>query len=101
MSAIPMRVMLYRPLRKPKVRIILKQQSLKSKLPGRSHYESNVESLLKAKGFKKALAIISDGGVSIVVSSEGLTSAQTLQIQDIVTSETGIALSNIKIIPVA
>ena len=70
-------------------------------IAARMENESNVESLLKAKGFKKALAIISDGGVSIVVSSEGLTSAQTLQIQDIVTSETGIALSNIKIIPVA
>jgi len=63
--------------------------------------ESNVETLLKAKGFEKALVIISDGGVSVVVSSKGLTSAQTLQIQDIVTSETGTDLNNIKIIPVA
>ncbi len=66
----------------------------------RMEKESNVEALLKAKGFKKTLAIISDNGVNIVVSSEGLTSAQTLQIQDIVTNETGIALGNIKIIPV-
>ena len=63
--------------------------------------ESNIESLLKAKGFEKALAIIGDKGISIVVKSEGLTSAQTLQIQDIVTNETSIALANIKIIPVA
>lgn len=63
--------------------------------------EGNVEALLKAKGFSQALVIISDGGVSVVVSSNGLTSAQTLQIQDVVTSETGAALGNIKIIPVA
>lgn len=65
----------------------------------RMEQESNIEALLKAKGFNKAVVIISDSGVNVVVSSEGLTSAQTLQIQDIVTSETGVALSNIKIIP--
>lgn len=63
--------------------------------------ESNIESLLKAKGFSDALAVIGDKGISIVVKSEGLTSAQTLQIQDIVTNETSIPLANIKIIPVA
>lgn len=63
--------------------------------------ESNVEALLKAKGFEKAVVVISDSGVNVVVSSQGLTSAQTLQIQDIVTGETGTDLNNIKIIPVA
>ena len=63
--------------------------------------EANVQALLKAKGFKNALVIISEGGVTAVVSSEGLTSAQTLQIQDILTSETGLTLQNIKIIPIA
>lgn len=62
--------------------------------------ENNIETLLKAKGFDKALAIIGDSGINIVVKSEGLTSQQTLQIQDIVTGETDIPLSNIKIIPV-
>ncbi len=63
--------------------------------------ESNIESLLKAKGFEKSLAVISDSGINIVVASEGLTSAQTLQIQDIVTEQTSITLNNIKIIPVS
>ena len=62
--------------------------------------ESNIETLLKAKGFEKAVAVISDTGISVVVKADGLTSAQTLQIQDIVTSETNIPLSNIKIVPV-
>lgn len=69
-------------------------------IAGRMESESNIEALLKAKGFDKALAVISDTGISVVVKSEGLTSAQTLQIQDIVTSETNIPLSNIKIIPI-
>lgn len=62
--------------------------------------ENNVETLLKAKGFEKTLAVISDKGVNIVVKSEGLTSQQTVIIQDIVTNETGISIANLKIIPV-
>lgn len=63
--------------------------------------ESNIETLLKAKGFEKTLAVITDTGISVIVKSEGLTSAQTMQIQDIVTDQTTITLDNIKIIPVA
>lgn len=66
----------------------------------RMEQESDIETLLKAKGFKEALAVINDTGISIIVKSEGLTSQQTLQIQDIITSQTSIPLSNIKIIPV-
>ncbi len=62
--------------------------------------EANIESLLKAKGFEKTLAIISDQEINIVISSDGLTTANTLQIQDIVTSQTKIDLSKIKIIPI-
>lgn len=69
-------------------------------IAGRMESESNIEALLKAKGFEKSLAVISDTGISVVVKSEGLTSAQTLQIQDIITSETNIPLSNIKIVPI-
>lgn len=69
-------------------------------IAGRIESEGNIESLLKAKGFEKTVAIISDTGISVVVKSEGLTSAQTLQIQDVVTSETNIPLSNIKIVPI-
>ena len=71
------------------------------KLGANIEKENNIEALLKAKGFEKVLAVIGDNGISIVVKSEGLTSVQTLQIQDIVTNETDIALNNIKIIPVA
>ena len=63
--------------------------------------ESNIEALLKAKGFEKTLAVISDSGITVIVKSEGLTSAQTVQIQDIATKEINISLSNVKIIPIA
>lgn len=60
----------------------------------------NIESLLKAKGFKKVVAVIGENNVSVVVSSDSLDNSQTLQIQDIVTSETGVPLSNITIVAV-
>ncbi len=69
-------------------------------LADRMEKETNIESLLKAKGFDKALAVISDSGINVVVKSDGLTSAQTLQIQDAVVSLTNIQLTSIKIIPV-
>lgn len=62
--------------------------------------EVNIENLLKAKGFKQALAVISDDEINVIVKSDGLTTANTLQIQDIVTNQTNISLSKIKIIPI-
>ena len=61
---------------------------------------NNVETLLKAKGFEKAVVVIGESDVSVVVKSEGITTAQTLQIQDIVTAHTKIPLSNIKIVTI-
>ncbi len=61
---------------------------------------NNIETLLKAKGFSKAVVVIGEGDVSVVVKSEGITTAQTLQIQDIVIAQTEIALANIKIITI-
>ncbi len=66
----------------------------------RMEQESNIEALLKGKGFKQALTIINDNGITVAVKSEGLTSQQTLQIQDVVIGETEIPLAQIKIIPV-
>ena len=43
---------------------------------------------------------LSQEEINIVISSDGLTTANTLQIQDIVTNQTEIDLSKIKIIPI-
>lgn len=61
---------------------------------------NNIETLLKAKGFEKALVVMGDSDISVVVKAEGLTTAQTLQIQDVVTAQTQIPLSNIKIVTI-
>ncbi len=62
--------------------------------------EANIEALLKAKGFSQAVAVIGADGINIIVKSDGLTTANTMQIQDIVVAESGLDLSKIKIIPV-
>ena len=62
--------------------------------------EANIESLLKAKGFSQAVVVIGNDGINVIVKSDGLTTANTMQIQDIVTTESGLDLSKIKIIPI-
>jgi stage III sporulation protein AH len=62
--------------------------------------EANIEALLKAKGFKEAVAVIGNDGINIIVKSDGLTTANTMQIQDIAVTESGLDLSKIKIIPI-
>ena len=60
--------------------------------------EAAIETLVKAKGFEKAIAVIGDESVTIIVSAEELLPSQILQIQDAVTSQTEISLEKIKIV---
>ena len=62
--------------------------------------EADIETELTAKGFKKVLCMISGEKATVIVKSDGITSAQTLQIQDAVTSKSSITLENIKIVSV-
>lgn len=60
--------------------------------------ESNIETLIMAKGFEECVAVISDGNASIVVKGEGLTPAQLAQINEIVYEQASIKPANVKII---
>ena len=71
-----------------------------SELVSRMEAESNIETLLKAKDFADALVVIGEKDVNVIVKSEGLTTTQTLRIQDIITAQTNIPLANIKIVSV-
>lgn len=71
-----------------------------NQIAARVEKANNIETLLKAKGFNDAVVVIGDSDVNIVVKSDGITTAQTLQIQDIVTAQTEIPLGNIKIVTV-
>ena len=60
--------------------------------------ESNIETLVKAKGFEDCVAIISDDAVSVIVSAESLQAAEAAQILTIVYETTGINPENVSII---
>lgn len=63
----------------------------------RSETERIIENLIKAKGFKDALVIMSDEYVNVIINSEKLTQPQVAQINDIVSREGKVALDKIKI----
>lgn len=60
--------------------------------------EANIETLVKSKGFKECVAVISDSGISVIVSGESLMPSQIAQIQEIVYEQANILPSNVKII---
>lgn len=62
--------------------------------------EAQIENLVTAKGYADCVAFISDGSVSVVVSAtaDGLTDADVARITEIVTDETGLEASKVKII---
>lgn len=62
--------------------------------------ESNIETLLLAKGFTKCVAVINGDSASIIVSSdsEGLLPTQVAQISAVVYEQTGILPANVTII---
>lgn len=62
--------------------------------------ESNIETLLKSKGFNDALVVMTEDSVSVIIPSEGLLTSETLQIQDAVRSQIQLDLEKIKIITV-
>ena len=60
--------------------------------------EANIETLIKAKGFSKCLAIIEDGKATVIVESDGLLPSQIAQISEIVHEQAGILPADLKII---
>lgn len=60
--------------------------------------ETNIETLVKAKGYSDCVAVISDGSVSVIVAAEELKAAEAAQIFSIVYETTGIDPECISII---
>ena len=60
--------------------------------------ESNIENLIKAKGFAECLAFLQNGECSVVVSSTGLLDNESITIKDIVAGQSGISYDKIKIV---
>ncbi|MTI79973.1 MAG: SpoIIIAH-like family protein [Firmicutes bacterium] len=61
--------------------------------------EMEMESLIRAKGFKDAVVLLQDKVATVVVQVDNLTTEQAAKIADLVSRNTGIPMSNIVIIP--
>ena len=62
-------------------------------------YESDIESMLKSKGFDECVAVVNGDSANIVVKCEGaLTPAQLAQINSVVYEQAGIEPVNITIV---
>ena len=59
--------------------------------------ESKIESLIKAKGFADCVVYIEGENCNIVVKSEGLKPQESVQITEIVTTQSNIVAQNISI----
>ena len=71
-----------------------------SVIASQTELEGTVENLIKAKGFDDCVVFISKDIVNVVVSTEGLTTEQAAQINEIVVSHTKMPASSVKIIEV-
>ena len=60
--------------------------------------ESNIETLIEAKGFEECIAVISDGKATIIVKTDGLLASEVAQINEIVYEAAGILPTDLKII---
>lgn len=60
--------------------------------------ESNIESLVKAKGFEECVAVVNGEEASIIIKTEGLMQNEVAQISEIVYKEAGVRPENLKII---
>lgn len=62
--------------------------------------ESKIEDLVRAKGFADCVVYIEDKNCNVVVQADGLKPQETLQITEIVSAQSNIAMENIKIVTV-
>ena len=78
----------------------MKQEALSEiqKIAGYIECESNIESLMMAKGFEECVAIVNGDTASIVVKTDGLMDTQVAQISEIVYTQAGIHPDNLNII---
>lgn len=60
--------------------------------------ESNIETLVVAKGFEQCVAVISSGTINVVVKADKLTQSDIAIINEIVYDQSGITPANIKIV---
>lgn len=63
--------------------------------------ETEAESLIRAKGFPDAVVFLQESGAVVVVKDADLRPAEAARIADVTAAATGIAFSEVRIIPYA
>ena len=63
--------------------------------------ETEVENLIRAKGFKDCVVFVQNQAVTVIVQAEKISSEEATRIADIVSRSTGISLQNVVTIPKA
>lgn len=74
-------------------------EAQKLELTKRMEQELALETLIKAKGFTDAIVTMSSTNINVVVDSATLDTQQSVQILDIITTETSYKATKVKIIP--
>ena len=67
-------------------------------MAGNITIESNVQSMVKAKGFEDRLAIINGENLNVIVKTNGLLTNEVAQIKEIAVNESGFSAENIIIV---
>jgi stage III sporulation protein AH len=69
-----------------------------SKLAADMEKETNIETMILAKGFSQCIAVINNENCNIIVESDGLKPGEVAQITEIVYEQAGISPTNLKIV---
>jgi len=71
-----------------------------AKLIANMQLQTNLEGLIKSKGFSDVVVSAMTNNISVIVKSATLTDTQVASIVDVIQGETTYSIDNIKIIPV-
>lgn len=74
-------------------------EEMKLKICANMQIESDLEALIKAKGFSEAVVTVGTQNINVLVNDSMLESGEVAQILSIVTEETGVLPGNVKITP--
>lgn len=69
-----------------------------SKIAADMEKETNIETMIRAKGFTQCIAVISNENCNVIVESDGLEPGEVAQITEIVYEQAGIHPTNLKIV---
>lgn len=69
-----------------------------NKLAADMEKETNIETMILAKGFAQCIAVISNDNCNVIVESDGLQPGEVAQITEIVYEQAGIQPTNLKIV---